>query len=350
MSTEIQPTILKFPTGQAVNGVPEQTQSTQQTSQANPLLAALQDAATLVQARANATTSNVNAQSAAQSTKALHQAVPLSSEVFLQEFRAAVQASPQSTFDGAGTYDPLEQKLLALVSDLVDKEPATINLNLSDKPGAEEVLKKVQEGLGALPAPYKELVTETVVKALKDNPEARGDFENLIRFAKASTAILAEAKKANLSEADTAKLTNLLKQAQPFEGVFGVLVANTFDAAKKLDIEALVNIFRDCGKSLGDIVGEHTPKGHSIDPLQVLEQIQVPMANALPSVAQKVVSGAVDYVEKNALPLSKVFANAFAALTTVTNRLKAIGEPIQALGLNNLLNISPEKAAKASSN
>jgi hypothetical protein len=275
---------------------------------------------------------------------------PHSPASFLQEFIKVVRGLPQSNFGGTWrALDDSQKVLLAELDRMIKDQKVSINLNLSDDPKLKAVLDKVQQGLGELPAPYKELVTETVAKALQDNPGARSDFQNLIRYAKASTAVLAEAKAANLSAEDTTKLTNLLQQAQPFEGILGVLIANTFDAAKNLDIKALVNIFRDCEKSLGDIVSEHTPKGLSSDPLQVLTQVQGPMANALPSVAQRVMTDAVDYVGKNALPLSKVFANAFAAFSTVADRLKSIWSP-SPTGLSDMLGISKEQAAKASLN
>jgi hypothetical protein len=156
------------------------------------------------------------------------------------------------------------------------------------------------------------------------------------------------------------KLTNLLKQAQPFEGILGVLIANTVDAAKNLDIKALASIFQDYAKSIDDIVvplvAKHMPKALSKDPLQVAAQVQAPMENILTGyaaelapVAQLVMDKTLGFVKDNAGPLSKVFSTALAAFSTVADRLKSIWSP-SPTGLSDMLGISKEQAAKASLN
>lgn len=317
----------------------------------------LSNLAQVLAARANPT---ANVKSAKLGIRNLHSRMipPHSPASFLQEFMKVVRVLPQSDFGGTWrTLHDGQRVLLVEFDRMIKNENVSIDLNLSDKPGAQAVLEKVQQGLGVIPAEYKALVTETVVKALQDNPAARKSFEDLIRFAKASTAILAEAKAANLSEADTAKLTNLLKQAQPFEGVVGVLVANTFDAAKNLDIKALMGIFTDYAKSVDSIVdplvAKHMPTDLSDNPLQVSEQVQAPIQNMLSEyaaelapVAQQVMDKTLGFVKDNAGPLANVAANVFALLSALVEKLR----PTPVAQLSDLLNIPKEQVAKASLN
>jgi hypothetical protein len=289
-------------------------------------------------------------------TAELHKAVSVSAEVFLQEFKAALQANNVYAFD-ASKYTPQEQALLAKFQTIMDSKDAVIDLNLSDKPDEAEVLAKVQSGLGQIPNEYKALISETVIKALKDNPKARDAFQDLVRYAKASSAVLAEAKQANLTEADIVKLKNLLRQAQPFQGVFGVLVANTFDAAKKLDVKALLEIFKDYSAGLENILKplatKHLPKDVPLDPLEIAGKAQpgiqtmiAEYAQQAAPIAQQTMQKSLEYMQREAGPLSKILASGLAALRVAVDSFNPAPSKIGAL----LEQLSKQQGSKAELN
>ena len=293
---------------------------------------------------------NLNGQSAkeklmealkALDTKAAHEA-PKSDEAaaFLDAYLKNSKDNPN------GTISPKTMKLFFA---LKAKQEVKLDINLSDKPELETVFNKFVEGIGAIPDATKKVLSGALIQALKDSPDARADFVELIKHAMAAKKVVDLAKQRNLGDEQVAKLTRFLAKQTPFEGELGVLISSAIDGFLKFDKEAFVKLIEEYSEGLDKVLKPlvdsliPSDKDLSEDPITFVSQIsdgiqkfwETYPKEAKP-VAQKFLDNALAYIEKNAKAFTQVLASGFGVFKSVQNRVaKQVNEapvsPIEVL-------------------